>query len=314
MHKKNNCRRALVTGGAGFLGSHLCDRLIDAGLEVVCLDNFCTGSRRNIEHLVGHPRFDLVEHDVCEPISISVDEIFHLACPASPIQYQRHPVKTIRTCVQGTLNVLDLCRESGGRLLLASTSEVYGDPAIHPQPERYWGNVNPVGDRACYDEGKRCAEALVTSYMKQFQIQARIGRFFNTYGPRLHVGDGRVISNFIVQALSGEPLTVFGDGLQTRSFCFVDDLVEGIISLMASGLSQPVNLGNPEEISICHLAREVVRLTGSTSTISHRPLPSDDPVRRRPDISLAKECIGWEPVVLLKDGLAATIDYFRNEI
>ena len=310
----NNHNRILVTGGAGFLGSHLCDRLIEAGQEVVCLDNFYTGSRKNIAHLTECSRFKLIEHDVCDPISIDVDEVYHLACPASPIHYQRHPVQTIRTCVQGTMNMLDLCRDTGARLLLASTSEVYGDPTIHPQLEGYWGNVNPVGLRACYDEGKRCAEALVTSYMRQFQIQARIARLFNTYGPRLGIDDGRVVSNFIIQALAGNPLTICGNGMQTRSFCFVDDLIEGLIRLMASDMCEPVNLGNPAEVRIADLASEVIRLVSSTSAITHLPLPSDDPVRRRPDISKAIDCLGWNPTISLEAGLIATIDYFRHEI
>jgi UDP-glucuronate decarboxylase len=305
-------RRILVTGGAGFIGSHLCDRLIEDGGYVVCLDNFYTGSPRNVDHLVDHARFEVLHHDVCDVVSLEVDQVYHLACPASPVHYQRHPVETIRTCVQGTLNMLDLCRRTGARLLLASTSEVYGDPAVHPQPETYWGHVNPIGDRACYDEGKRCAEALVVSYARQFDVDSRIARIFNTYGPRLQADDGRVVSSFVSSALRGKPLTVFGDGLQTRSFCFVDDLVDGLVRLMASGLRRPVNLGNPTEISILQLVHEMISLTGSRAAIVARPLPPDDPVRRRPDISVAKDALGWEPIVPLMTGLESTIAYFRR--
>lgn len=304
--------RVLVTGGAGFIGSHLCHRLVSDGREVVCLDNFYTGAHRNVEHLLAHPLFELIEQNVCDVVSLEVDQVYHLACPASPLHYQRHPVETIRTCVQGTLNILDLCGRTGARVLLASTSEVYGDPAVHPQPETYWGNVNPIGDRACYDEGKRCAEALVVSYSRQFAVDARIARIFNTYGPGLQANDGRVVSNFVLRALRGEPLTVSGDGSQTRSFCFVDDLVDGLVRLMASDVRQPVNLGNPAEISILQLAREVIRIIGSHSAIVVGPRPPDDPVRRRPDISVAKEALGWEPLVPLRTGLESTVAYFRS--
>ncbi|MCG5053710.1 MAG: SDR family oxidoreductase [Myxococcales bacterium] len=307
--------RILVSGGAGFLGSHLCERLVSQGHEVICLDNFFTGTRENVASLLSHPSFELHRHDVQQPLTMEVDQIFHLACPASPVHYQRNPVRTIRTSVEGTLNMLDVARECGARMMISSTSEVYGDPAVHPQKEDYWGNVNPIGPRACYDEGKRCAEALAVSYASQYGTQVRIARIFNTYGPRLHQADGRVVSNFIVQALKGEPITVYGDGLQTRSFCFVSDLVEGFVRLMASehGVA-PVNLGNPRESTMLELAESVIRLTGSMSKIEHRPLPKDDPVRRRPDITRARELLGWEPAVSLEDGLAATIEYFRRRV
>lgn len=308
-------RRILVTGGAGFLGSHLSERLISQGHEVICLDNFFTGTRENVASLLSHPSFELHRHDVQQPLTMEVDQIFHLACPASPVHYQRNPVRTIRTSVEGTLNMLDVARECGARMMISSTSEVYGDPAVHPQKEDYWGNVNPIGPRACYDEGKRCAEALAVSYASQYGIQVRIARIFNTYGPRLHQADGRVVSNFIVQALRGEAITVYGDGLQTRSFCFVSDLVEGFVRLMASehGVA-PVNLGNPRESTMLELAESIIRLTKSRSRIEHRPLPKDDPVRRRPDISRAKELLGWEPEVSLEDGLAETIEYFKRRV
>ncbi|RMH36856.1 MAG: SDR family oxidoreductase [Deltaproteobacteria bacterium] len=307
--------RILVTGGAGFLGSHLCERLIDRGDEVLCLDNFFTGTRRNVDALLDHHRFELVRHDVTQPAVFEVDQIYHLACPASPIHYQRNAVRTIRTAVQGTLHMLDMAREVGARLLIASTSEVYGDPQEHPQRESYWGHVNPIGDRACYDEGKRCAEALTVSYARQYRVEVRIARIFNTYGPRMHENDGRVVSNFVVQALRGEPLTVYGEGTQTRSFCFVSDLVEGLIRLMDCATDPgPVNLGNPRETTIAELAREVLHLAGSPSRVEHRPLPNDDPARRRPDISKARELLGWQPTVQLEDGLAATIAYFREQL
>jgi UDP-glucuronate decarboxylase len=308
-------KRILVTGGAGFLGSHLCERLVSGGAQVICLDNFFTGTRDNVSHLLSHPRFELVRHDVEHSLTMEVDEIYHLACPASPIHYQRNPVRTIRTAVQGTLNLLDVARESNARILIASTSEVYGDPAQHPQTEAYWGHVNPIGIRACYDEGKRCAEALATSYARQFGTQVRIARIFNTYGPRLHQADGRVVSNFVVQALRGQPITVYGDGAQTRSFCYVSDLIEGFVRLMVSTQTQsaePVNLGNPRETSMLDLAEMVRRLTGSSSEIIRAPLPKDDPVRRNPDISRARELLGWEPKVSLEQGLSQTIDYFRS--
>ena len=308
-------KRILVTGGAGFLGSHLCDRLIDDGNEVICLDNFFTGARTNVAHLMDRRRFELVRGDVNERTVMEVDEVYHLACPASPIHYQRNPVRTIRTCVMGTLHMLELCREVSARLLIASTSEVYGDPTIHPQPESYWGNVNPIGPRACYDEGKRCAEAVAISFARQFSVPVRIARIFNTYGPRMHFNDGRVISNFVVQALRGEPITVYGDGEQTRSFCFVSDLIDGFVRLMGSDLeATPVNLGNPDEHTIMDMARRVVALTGSGSTIAGRPLPQDDPVRRKPDIAKARKELGWEPRVALEEGLGATIADFRERM
>jgi UDP-glucuronate decarboxylase len=309
-------KRVLVTGGAGFVGSHLCERLLADGHEVVCLDNFFTGTHANVAHLREHPRFELFRHDVQEALTMEVDQIFHLACPASPIHYQRNPVRTIRTAVQGTLNLLDVAREASARMLIASTSEVYGDPAEHPQTEAYWGNVNPIGPRACYDEGKRCAEALATSYAIQYGVQVRIARIFNTYGPRMHENDGRVVSNFVVQALSGKPLTIFGDGQQTRSFCFVSDLVEGFVRLMASEHGcDPVNLGNPRESTMIELATLIKQMTGSTSEIIHEPLPKDDPVRRNPDITRAQKLLGgWGPKVALEEGLAATIAYFRTVV
>jgi UDP-glucuronate decarboxylase len=306
--------RILVTGGAGFLGSHLCERLIKDGHEVICLDNFFTGRRVNIDRLLDHHRFELVRHDVTDRFVLEVDQVFHLACPASPIHYQRNPVRTIRTCVQGTLNVLDLAREVRARVLIASTSEVYGDPLMHPQTEAYWGNVNPVGPRACYDEGKRCAEALAVSYAQQYGVQVRIARIFNTYGPRMLENDGRVVSNFVVQCLRGNPITIFGDGKQTRSFCYVDDLIEGFVRLMASDEQQPVNLGNPGEFTMIELAEMVRRLTGSSSPLVHDPLPQDDPARRRPDISRAIQKLQWQPTIPLEQGLLNTIEDFRARI
>ena len=308
-------KRVLVTGGAGFLGSHLCERLIADGCEVVCLDNFFTGRRENVDTLFDNHSFELVRHDVTEPMTLEVDEIYHLACPASPVHYQRNPVKTIRTGVLGTLNMLDVARDAGAKILIASTSEVYGDPEVHPQHEAYWGNVNPIGARACYDESKRCAEALAVSYARQYNVEVRIARIFNTYGPRLAMEDGRVISNFIVQALRGEPLTLYGDGSQTRSFCYVSDLIDGFVRLMNSSLeSQPINLGNPNEFTMRELAALVQRLCGGKSRIVHRPLPEDDPRQRRPDISRAKEFLGWEPRIGLEQGLASTIEYFKQRI
>lgn len=303
----------LVTGGAGFIGSHLCERLLDRGEQVLCLDNFFTGRKLNIEHLLGLPRFELIRHDVIEPILVEVDRIYNLACPASPIHYQYNPVKTIKTNVMGALNMLGLAKRVKARILQASTSEVYGDPLVHPQPESYWGNVNTVGIRSCYDEGKRVAETLFFDYHRQNGVDIRVVRIFNTYGPRMLVNDGRVVSNFIVQALRGEPLTVYGDGGQTRSFCYVSDLVEGMIRTMdTDDFTGPVNLGNPGEFTIRELADQVIALTGSTSQIETRPLPSDDPVRRRPDIALAKEALDWAPTVPLSDGLPRTIDYFAG--
>ncbi len=307
-------KRILVTGGAGFLGSHLCERLIREGHEVICLDDLFTGSRRNIDALLANRRFEFVRHDVTQPMHIECDEIYHLACPASPIHYQRNPVRTIRTCVQGTLNALELAREVRARILIASTSEVYGDPLVHPQVEDYWGNVNPIGPRACYDEGKRCAEALAASYAQQYGVAVRISRIFNTYGPRMHPNDGRVVSNFVVQCLRGAPITLFGSGTQTRSFCYVDDLVEGFLRLMASSLDVPCNLGNPTEHTITELAERIKALTGSSSTISYEPLPTDDPTRRKPDITRAKDKLGWQPSIGLDDGLGRTIEYFRSHL
>jgi UDP-glucuronate decarboxylase len=309
-------RRILVSGGSGFVGSHLCDRLLKEGHEVVCLDNFFTGSRANIEHLLDHHRFELVRHDVTEPITMEVDQVYHLACPASPIHYQRNPVRTIRTAVEGTLNMLDLAREVRARVLIASTSEVYGDPIEHPQHESYWGNVNPIGPRACYDEGKRCAEALAVSYARQYSVEVRIARIFNTYGPRMHENDGRVVSNFVVQALRGEPITVYGQGEQTRSFCYVSDLLEGFERLMASEHGvDPVNLGNPRETTVLELAEMIKHLAKSKSEIIKAPLPKDDPTRRKPDIARAQKLLdNWSPRVSLEEGLAATIEDFRRRL
>ena len=308
-------RRVLVTGGAGFLGSHLCERLIADGADVVCLDNFFTGRRENVGNLLGDPRFELLRHDVTEAMTLEVDEIYHLACPASPVHYQRNPVRTIRTGVLGTLNILDVARDARARVLIASTSEVYGDPAQHPQTEEYWGHVNPIGSRACYDESKRCAEAVAVSYARQFGVEVRIARIFNTYGPRLAIDDGRVVSSFIVQALRGEPITMFGNGEQTRSFCYVSDLIEGLVRLMASDANAlPINLGNPCEVTVRALAARVVALTGSTSQLQFSDLPADDPQRRRPDITRARTLLGWEPGVALDDGLVATIDSFRARL
>jgi UDP-glucuronate decarboxylase len=307
-------KRILVTGGAGFLGSHLCERLVREGHDVICLDDLFTGSRRNIDALLDNHSFEFIRHDVCQPMHIDCEEIYHLACPASPIHYQRNPVRTIRTCVQGTLNVLDLAREVRARVMIASTSEIYGDPLAHPQVESYWGNVNPIGPRACYDEGKRCAEALAASYAQQYGIGVRIARIFNTYGPRMLPNDGRVVSNFVVQCLKNDPITLFGDGKQTRSFCYVDDLIEAFTRLMASDVDKPVNLGNPNEATITQLAERIRELTGSSSTITYQPLPTDDPTRRKPDISRAMEKLGWKPTVQLDDGLKRTIAYFRTRI
>lgn len=306
-------KRILVTGGAGFLGSHLCERLLELGHEVICLDNFFTSRRSNIEHLLDDRRFELVRHDVTDPLVIEVDEIFHLACPASPIHYQRNPVRTIRTAVHGTLNMLEMAREVGARMLIASTSEVYGDPKEHPQKETYWGNVNPIGPRACYDEGKRCAESLTISYTTQYNVQTRIARIFNTYGPRMHENDGRVVSNFILQALRGDDITIYGDGSQTRSFCYVSDLIDGFIRLLATETDPgPVNLGNPSERTIRQLAEMTIHMTGSNSKLRQEPLPVDDPTRRCPDITRANTILGWEPKISMEEGLAKTISYFRN--
>jgi UDP-glucuronate decarboxylase len=303
--------RILVTGGAGFIGSHLCERLLREGHDVICLDNFFTGSKRNIIHLMDDHRFELVRHDITEPILLEVDRVYNLACPASPIHYQYNPVKTIKTSVMGAIHMLGLAKRVRARVLQASTSEVYGDPHVHPQQEEYWGNVNPIGIRSCYDEGKRVAETLMMDYHRQNGVDIRIVRIFNTYGPRMAENDGRVVSNFIIQALSGEPLTVYGEGSQTRSFCYVDDLVEGMIRMMeCDGFVGPVNLGNPCETSILEFARRIVALTGSGSEVVFRPLPADDPRQRQPDITLAKEKLGWEPRVDVETGLKKTIDYF----
>jgi UDP-glucuronate decarboxylase len=306
-------RRVMITGGAGFIGSHLTRRLLDEGHEVLVVDNFYSGTRRNLEELTGEPRFELMRHDVTFPLYVEVDEIYHLACPASPIFYQRDPVQTTKTCVHGSINMLGLAKRTGAKILLASTSEVYGDPAVHPQDESYWGNVNPVGVRSCYDEGKRCAETLFFDYWRQHRLRIKVARIFNTYGPRMAPDDGRVVSNFIVQALTGRPMTIFGDGTQTRSFCYVDDLVDGLITLMGSAdeITGPVNLGNPGEFTMRELADEVARLVGS-ARVEYRPLPADDPVRRRPDIAQAKSVLGWTPTIPLRDGLARTVEYFRD--
>jgi UDP-glucuronate decarboxylase len=307
--------RILVTGGAGFIGSHLCERLVEQGHHVICLDNLFTGRRANIRHLESRPGFRFVEHDVCEPLLVDVDRIFNLACPASPIHYQLNPMKTVQTNVMGALNMLEIARRMGARILQASTSEVYGDPAIHPQVESYWGNVNPIGPRACYDEGKRVAETLMSDYHRQAGVEIRIARIFNTYGPRMAENDGRVVSNFVLQALRGQPITLYGSGEQTRSFCHVDDLVEGLLRLMdAEGVTDPVNLGNPGEFTMRQLAEMVCRLTGSQSSIVTLPLPQDDPVRRRPDISRAKALLGWEPAVPLEQGLQRTIADFTARL
>jgi UDP-glucuronate decarboxylase len=308
-------KRILVTGGAGFLGSHLCDKLLGGGDDVVCVDNFFSGSKDNIRHLSRHPFFELIRHDVIHPLFVEVDQIFHLACPASPIHYQQNPIKTVKTNVMGTINMLGLAKRIKAPILLASTSEVYGDAQVHPQTEAYWGNVNPIGLRSCYDEGKRVAETLMMDYHRQNSVGIRIVRIFNTYGPRMAVDDGRVVSNFIVQALKGKDLTVYGEGTQTRSFCYISDLIDALVRMMnAEDFSGPVNIGNPAEFSVLELAEKVLALTGSQSRIAHKPLPSDDPVRRCPDISLAKSRLGWEPRVGLEDGLRNTIAYFRENL
>ncbi|SPD72111.1 NAD-binding protein [uncultured Desulfobacterium sp.] len=307
-------KRVLVTGGAGFLGSHLCDRLIKEGTDVICLDNFFTGTKDNIRHLLGNPNFELIRHDLTQPVFIEVDEIYNLACPASPIHYQYNPVKTIKTSVMGSIHMLGLAKRVKAKILQASTSEVYGDPTTHPQREDYWGNVNCIGIRSCYDEGKRCAETLFFDYHRQNNVNIRVVRIFNTYGPRMHPNDGRVVSNFIVQALSNKDITVFGDGRQTRSFCYVDDLLDGMIRMMngPDDFTGPVNLGNPGEFTILELAETIIRLTGSKSRVIFSPLPQDDPMQRQPDISLAKDRLGWEPKIKLENGLRMTIDYFRD--
>ena len=306
-------KRILVTGGAGFLGSHLCDRLLERGHDVICVDNFFTGTRDNVASLLGNPHFELIRHDVTFPLYLEIDEIYNLACPASPIHYQYDPVQTTKTSVHGAINMLGLAKRTKAKILQASTSEVYGDPKIHPQTEDYWGNVNPIGLRSCYDEGKRCAETLFFDYYRQHGLRIKVARIFNTYGPRMHPSDGRVVSNFIVQALTGAPITLYGDGSQTRSFCYVDDLVGGLIALMETGdgVIGPINLGNPGEFSIATLARTIVELAGSRSQIVFRPLPSDDPLQRQPDITRAAAALGWAPTIALRDGLGKTIEYFR---
>ncbi|HET7157295.1 MAG TPA: UDP-glucuronic acid decarboxylase family protein [Hyphomicrobiaceae bacterium] len=309
-------KRILVTGGAGFLGSHLTDRLLAAGHEVLCADNLFTGSKRNIERLIGHPRFEFMRHDVTFPLYVEVDEIYNLACPASPIHYQHDPVQTTKTSVHGAINMLGLAKRLGCKILQASTSEVYGDPSVHPQPEAYWGNVNPIGVRSCYDEGKRCAETLFFDYHRQHGVEIKVARIFNTYGPRMHPSDGRVVSNFIVQALRNEPITLYGHGEQTRSFCYVDDLIEGLIGLMdtPADFTGPVNLGNPTEFTILELAKLILQLTDARSDLVYLPLPQDDPQQRRPDISLAATQLGWQPRVALEQGLKPTIGYFIERL
>jgi UDP-glucuronate decarboxylase len=309
-------QRVLVTGGSGFIGSHLCRRLLAQGHEVLVVDNFYSSTRRNVLDLISEPRFELIRHDVTFPLYVEVDQIYHLACPASPVYYQRDPVQTTKTCVHGSINMLGLAKRLGARILLSSTSEVYGDPMVHPQSEEYWGNVNPIGVRSCYDEGKRCAETLFFDYHRQHQLPIKVARIFNTYGPSMLANDGRVVSSFIVSALRGEPLTVYGDGTQTRSFCYVDDLVDGLIALMNSSpeVTGPVNLGNPGEFTMLELAKKVLALTGGDSALEHRPLPADDPVRRRPDITRAGELLGWQPTIQLDEGLQHTVKYFRAEL
>lgn len=309
-------KRILVTGGAGFLGSHLIDRLLEQGHEILCLDNLFTGTKRNIAHLHNHPRFEFMRHDVTFPLYVEVDEIYNLACPASPIHYQHDPVQTTKTSVHGAINMLGLAKRLGCKIFQASTSEVYGDPTVHPQPEAYWGNVNPIGARSCYDEGKRCAETLFFDYWRQHNLDIKVVRIFNTYGPRMHHADGRVVSNFIVQALRGEPITIFGDGQQTRSFCYVDDLVEGILRMMETDRSVvgPINLGNPGEFTMLELAEKVVQKTGSSSEIVFQDLPQDDPKQRQPDITKARGQLAWEPTIALDEGLGRTVDYFRTRL
>jgi len=307
-------KRILVTGGAGFIGSHLCERLIEQGHEVLCVDNFYTGARRNVSHLLPNPNFELLRHDVTFPLFVEIDEIYNLACPASPIHYQYDPVQTTKTSVHGAINMLGLAKRRRAKIFQASTSEVYGDPTVHPQPEEYWGNVNPIGYRSCYDEGKRCAETLFFDYNRQHKLRIKVARIFNTYGPRMHPNDGRVVSNFIVQALKGEPITLYGEGQQTRSFCYVDDLVEGFLKLMNTddAVTGPINLGNPGEFTIRALAEKVVELTGTASQIEYRPLPQDDPQQRKPDIGKAKALLDWGPTIQLEEGLKRTIAYFDD--
>jgi UDP-glucuronate decarboxylase len=309
-------KKVLVTGGAGFLGSHLCEQLIQQNVDVLCVDNFYTGSKSNLAPILGNPYFELMRHDVTFPLYVEVDEIYNLACPASPIHYQHDPVQTTKTCVHGAINMLGLAKRLKAKILQASTSEVYGDPEVHPQHEEYWGKVNPIGFRSCYDEGKRCAETLFFDYHRQHNLQIKVARIFNTYGPRMHPNDGRVVSNFIVQALKGEDITIYGDGCQTRSFCYVDDLIDGLLRLMATpdGFAGPLNLGNPGEFTMLELAENVLRLTGSKSKLVFLPLPQDDPKQRQPNIQLAKDKLGWAPKVTLEDGLKETIAYFRNTL
>lgn len=312
--KPNNRKRILVTGGAGFLGTHLCTRLLAEGNDVICVDNFYSGNKDNIQHLLENPFFEVMRHDVTFPLYVEVDEIYNLACPASPIHYQHDPVQTTKTSVHGAINMLGLAKRTGAKIFQASTSEVYGDPTIHPQTESYWGNVNPIGLRSCYDEGKRCAETLFFDYRRQHNMPVKVARIFNTYGPNMHPNDGRVVSNFIIQALSNAPITIYGDGSQTRSFCYVDDLIEGFIRLMATPheVTGPMNLGNPAEFTIKSLAEKIIEMTGSSSKLEQKPLPADDPIQRQPDISHAKEIIDWQPKVQLDEGLARTISYFEN--
>ncbi len=307
-------KRVLITGGAGFIGSFLCENLLARGHEVLCIDNFYTSARHNIEHLIGHKRFELMRHDVTFPLYVEVDEIYNLACPASPIHYQRDPVQTTKTSVHGAINMLGLAKRVKAKILQASTSEVYGDPSIHPQTEGYWGNVNPIGPRACYDEGKRCAETLFFDYHRQHRLRVKVARIFNTYGPRMHPNDGRVVSNFIMQALKDEPITIYGDGSQTRSFCYVDDLIEGLVRLMGTRdeVTGPINLGNPDEFTIRELAEKVIELSKSRSKLEFRPLPTDDPKQRQPDISRARAALDWVPTIKLAEGLTKTIDYFKT--
>ena len=309
-----NGRRLLITGGAGFIGSHLCDQLLARGHEVLCVDNFYTGARANVRHLLADTRFELMRHDICFPLYVEVDQIYNLACPASPIHYQFDPVQTTKTSVHGAINMLGLAKRVKAKILQASTSEIYGDPAVHPQPEEYWGNVNPIGPRSCYDEGKRCAETLFFDYFRQHKLKIKVARIFNTYGPRMHPNDGRVISNFVMQALRSNDITIYGDGHQTRSFCYVDDLVDGLIRLMESpdDVSGPINLGNPSEFTICELAEVIIDLTGSASKIEHRALPIDDPRQRKPDIRKALELLNWQPRLPLREGLMKTIAYFED--
>ena len=309
-------KRVLVTGGCGFLGSHLCERVLAEGNDVICLDNYFTGRKQNVAHMLGHPQFELMRHDVTFPLYVEVDEIYNLACPASPIHYQHDPVQTTKTSVHGAINMLGLAKRLRCKILQASTSEVYGDPEVHPQQESYWGRVNPIGRRSCYDEGKRCAETLFFDYYRQHKLRIKVARIFNTYGPRMHEDDGRVVSNFVIQALSGRPITLYGDGGQTRSFCYVDDLIDALVRLMKSpdDFTGPVNLGNPQEFTIRQLAEKVIGLTGSRSELTFEPLPADDPKQRQPDIALARRALGWEPVTSLDQGLPKTIAYFRAQL